>query len=254
METKSQSNWPILGTPPVVMAIFQLRFEHNENDLSSFLKYDAQLRIEYPNREDNIQASINVGANTIALGVSKFTGTTDAKLTSYTFSTHDKKKKLLLEQGSITFIDENKYEGWDNFKSNISKYLKLFDFLEGKKTNRTSIRFINQFVFDTFENPIEYFNTTVANSQESDFPFPLSKYGFNLLLKIPDSNTISIVNHNLENPNFEKFIYMFDIDVIDTSELNFDLQNILNNYEYLREIKNKIFFSSITQKTMELCN
>lgn len=253
LETNIQSKWPVLRIPPVVMAIFQIRFEQNENDLTSFLKFDAQLRLEYPLREDNIQASIDVGQNTIALGVSKISGTSNAKIAGYTYYTNDKKRKLIVEEGSVTFTDENKYEGWEPFKTYISKYVKLLNFLSNRKIKRTSIRFINQFIFDKFENPIDYFNTTVASSQGSVFPFPIVKYGFNLLLNVNET-TYSIVNHNLDNPNSEKFIYMFDIDVLDKNEINFDEETILNSFDSLREIKNQIFFSSITDKTKELCN
>lgn len=254
LETNNPIKWPVLGVPPIVMAIFQIRFEKNENDLELFLKLDAQLRLEYPIKEDNIQASIDVGQNTIALGVSKFTGTSNAKITGYTYYSNDKRRKLIVEEGSVTFTDENKYEGWVSFKGFISKYVRLFSFLNNKKVNRTSIRFINQFVFDSFENPIEYFNTTVASSQGSDFPYPLARYGFNLVLNIPDSSIYCNINHNLDNPNSDKYIYMFDIDVLDRFEIKFDEQTLLSSFERLREIKNNIFFSSITDKTKELCN
>ena len=45
-----------------------------------------------------------------------------------------------------------------------------------------------------------------------------------------------------------------DIDVLDKQKLVFDIDTISDSLENLRSIRNKIFFDTIPDKTIELCN
>ena len=47
---------------------------------------------------------------------------------------------------------------------------------------------------------------------------------------------------------------MFDIDVLNNQKLLFSIDSIDNNLDSLREIKNNIFFNTLTDKTLSLCN
>jgi uncharacterized protein (TIGR04255 family) len=63
----------------------------------------------------------------------------------------------------------------------------------------------------------------------------------------------SIVNQNADHLT-DRFIYIFDIDVLDRNNILFDVNSIGEILENLREIKNKIFFGNLTNKTLELCS
>ncbi|MBR5018099.1 MAG: hypothetical protein IKX53_00500, partial [Bacteroidales bacterium] len=82
-------------------------------------------------------------------------------------------------------------------------------------------------------------------------PFPVTKYGFQVTLNVSD-NAYSIVNQSLDKLN-EKYIYIFDIDVLDKRNLLFETSEIGNVMEGLRMIKNQIFFGNVTEKTLDLC-
>ena len=62
--------WPKLSKPPVEVALFQLKFEMGNTELSDFLKCDSQLNKYFPKRNDTIEASINLPSSSIPLGVS----------------------------------------------------------------------------------------------------------------------------------------------------------------------------------------
>ena len=243
-----------LNKPPVILATFQIKFDQEDSNITRFLDYDSVIRHSLPKRTDNIHANIDV-PNTLVLGVSKITSTSDAKLTGYTYFTEDQKRKLVIEQGSLTYIDEHKYEGWEYFKETILGFLKLYSPLLEKHTlRRISIRFINKFSFDEFNNPSDYFKTMVSTVLEEGFAYPLTKYSFKLIFNISDSDKYAIVNQDLENISVDKFDYIFDIDVLDKRNLIFDEQTVVDTMEELRIIKNNIFFDNITSKTIEKCN
>jgi len=223
--------------------------------LNDFLKFDAQLKRNFPIRKENIQVGIDLGGTSIAMGVSKISGTTDVKIGSYIFSSVDQKLKLEISNSTITYIDESPYKGWENFKeSAIKSLLPVSDVLNNIEIFRTSIRFINRFSFDNFDNPQDYFKTLISSNDDNQLPYPLRQYGFRLLMDVPDSNIYSIVNQNVENVRTNNFIYTFDIDVLDIEHLNFSLSTLERKMEILRDIKNEIFFGNVTQKTLDLCN
>ena len=82
----------------------------------------------------------------------------------------------------------------------------------------------------------------------------MRQYGFRLVTDIPDTDIYSLVNQSIEVIPANKCMYTFDIDVLDKQHLFFDINTICENIEILREVKNRIFFNNLTQKTLDLCN
>jgi uncharacterized protein (TIGR04255 family) len=247
--------WKKLNNPPVVVALFQIKYNSTIIKLSDFIKFDTQLKHNFPIRRDNIQVGINLGSSSIPIGISKISGTSDAKIGSYVYFSVDQKIKLEISENTITYIDERSYQGWLNFKeSTIKTLLILSDVLNNIDITRTSIRFINRFTFDNFDSPQEYFKTLISSNEDNQLPFPLRQYGFRLLMDIPNTDIYAIVNQNVENVRANSFIYTFDIDVLDRQHLLFDKETLAVNLEILREVKNDIFFNNVTQKTLDLCN
>lgn len=251
-----RKEWPKLKNPPVIMAIFQLKFDIGAVTISDYLKCDKKLRLKLPLRNDNIHSNINMPATKpIIGGIVKVVGTQNSEVTAHTFYTPDQKLKLQLESDNILFIDETKYSGWDHFINQIKEYLEILKpVLVEKEVKRVSMRFINQFVFDEFDDPTEYFTTTLSSTNEKGFPFPISKYGFRMIMKNPNENIHAIVNQNVETPLPNKFNYIFDIDVLAKTGHLYDIEYIESVILELREFKNEIFFQNLTSKTLEQCN
>lgn len=247
--------WPILNNPPVVAALFQLKFKVENINLEDFLSYDNQLKRTMPNRMNNIQVGINFGGTSIPLGISTISGTTDAKVGSYVYSSENQKLKLEISNDTITYIDENPYIDWTHFKSEVFRILLIFSGTLSKAIiTRHSIRFINRFTLENFDNPEEYFNMVISGSNEGVTSYPLQQYGFRVVMFVPDSDIFSIMNQSAEYIQANSFIYTFDIDVLDKQQLAFDIDLLSINMERLRDVKNKIFFDNITDKTLKLCN
>ena len=114
-------SWPNLNNPPVVVALFQIKFKATGIKLNDFLKHDLILKHNLPIRKDNIQVGIDLGGTSIPLGVSKITGTSDAKIGSYLYCTVDQKIKLEISEGTMTYINERPYQGWEKFKESADR-------------------------------------------------------------------------------------------------------------------------------------
>ena len=248
-----EQNWPSLAKPPVVTAIFQLKFDNGSVKVEDYLKHDSVLKRDFPQRSENIESSLSLGpATKIPLGKAQVSGVTNTRRTGYVYFTTDQKEKLSLSESDITYTTEKPYEGWMVFKEKVLKMLKtLAPIMENVTVRRTSIRFINQFKFDEFDDPTVYFNFQIF-STEGAMPYPLMKYGFRLTYDI-EEGIYAIVNQNAEHLP-EKFVYIFDIDVLNRNNLLFEINTIDETIEGLRSIKNKIFFENVTEKTLETCN
>ena len=247
------SAWPLLRKPPVVTAIFQILYENNGQNLEDFLRIDKELRnMGFSHRTDNLEANVNVDKLDIPLGTSRISAITNTKLTNYIYCSEDRKLKLTIGVNNITLVDETDYAGWDNYKTKTLSILNLLSpILDGISILRTSIRFINQFSFMEFSNPMEYFRTTIS-AADGAVPFPVAKYAFRINLTVSD-DIHSVVNHLLDKAS-EKFIYIFDIDVLCRKTMPFNLSLIEEQMEILREAKNNIFFNNVTEKLISLCN
>lgn len=246
------ANWPKLSKPPVDVALFQLKYDLGETELKNFLKVESQLKEIFPKRANNVTANIDLPSSPIPLGVSKITGTSNAKVTSYTFYSANQKSKLTITENSITLVSEDNYEGWDAFETDIEAVLNILSpVLSNYVITRVSIRFINKFTLDNFDNPEKFFKTMISTTEESVLPYSVKKYGFRIMLDV-DDDTYSIVNQNVDTVS-DKFIYLFDIDVLNRTNSIFDVDLIKNTLSKLREIKNRIFFGNITNNLIELC-
>ncbi|MEI6143667.1 MAG: TIGR04255 family protein [Mariniphaga sp.] len=247
------SDWPLLKSPPVIMAVFQLKFTQPEGEaLSKLIVNDKIIKTIFPNRQDNYHSSLNVHGTPVP-GISNFKGKAETKINSYTYFTNDKLRKFQIEKDSVVVINECPYLGWRSFKQNVADCLNLIsEQLNGFSMNRISIRFINKFMLETFGDPLEYFTKMISTETESFYT--LTKYSFKLNISVPDTDTRAIINHSLECNNESTYDYYLDIDVLNDSNTIFDMSHIDEKIEQIRIVKNKIFFDTVKQKTLDLCN
>lgn len=240
-----------LENAPIKVAIIQIIFSESVK-LDKILSYDQKVRIKFKNRQNNINANIDM-PGTIVLGLSKVTANTN--ITSYTYFSEDKKFKYIIDSNSITIIDERKYQTFDFLRSEAFDIIDVYDFMKGRNVNRLSIRYVNQFDFKNseIENLSEYFNTTVSGTENLKFNYPVFNYSFKITLRISDLES-AILNQSLERISDENNAYIFDIDVLDNNIFLFDKQLVTEKLENLRKIKDELFFGNISQKTRNLCN
>lgn len=247
--------WINLNNPPVAVALLQIKFNASQFDLKKVLSFDKELRDELPIRKENLKVGIDLGSTSIPLGVSKVSGTTNASLSGYLYTSKDQKQKIEILSDGITYIDETPYEGWDVFKQRALKMLSILSPMLGIiEITRTSIRFVNRIHFPNFDQPTDYINTIISSTNSNTQPYPLIQYGFRLMMNVPESDIVSVVNHNVESLPQNEYLYTLDIDVLDRQCLIFDIETISLNIEKLREVKNTIFFDTLTKKTIDLCN
>jgi len=253
-ELNMAKKWPELQKTPVVMVICQVVFEGKET-ISLLPEVIVSIQKTLPKQFLNMHTNLNLNLSApLPLGESTVKAGASTQVSGSVYHTEDQRQKLEITSKQITYIDETAYKGFDKLKDTLDNYLKILeDYLRDTIVKRVSIRFINRFSFTEFNDVTEYFKTFISTAEDSVTNYPVVGYGFKWFSQIAD-NTRAIVNQELNNVVGGKFDYLFDIDVLCDSNLIFDKAAILNTIDELREIKNDLFFSNLTRKTIDLCN
>lgn len=242
--------WRTLNNPPVGMALAQIKLNTGDSSVQKVDVVDKRIKEIFPIRKEGTQVNIGLGKSNLPLSVPKIS----TSIATYIYFSKEQKVKLEVSGDTITYVSEDQYTGWSDFKSKVLVFFEILERVFGQsEIQRTSIRFINRFSFNDFDNPQDYIKTFISSTAESQ-QYPLRQYGFRLLMDIPDSDTYAIVNHNVEHVLEGKFLYTFDIDVLNSQKLLYSLESIDNSLDDLRNIKNNIFFNTLTEKTLSLCD
>ena len=131
-------------------------------------------------------------------------------------------------------------------------YQKFYDYLANKFPHvliGASVRFINKFSFENFDNPSDYFNTTIYADKKA-VQDDVNTYTLKYVVEQKDSHIQINVTQGAD-PVINKIVpFIFDIDVIYNHNLN--LNDIKEVYDKLHYLKNRTFFSNLTDKTINL--
>jgi uncharacterized protein (TIGR04255 family) len=248
-----EKQWPKLQKPPIVMVICQVVFDNKETvSLSSNVVASIRKTLpkEFINRHTNIDLNLSAP---LPLGESTVKGGANTRISAHVYHTDDQKKKLEIALNRITYTDETPYSGFDELRKSVDLYLSsLNDYLKDTSVKRVSLRFINRFSLDEFSDATKYFKTVISSTEDDVMSYPVAGYSFKWTSQIPE-NTRAIVNQELSH-GVDKYEYLFDIDVLCDNNLLYDKETILSITDKLRIIKNDLFFSNLTPKTIALCN
>ncbi|MCR5569125.1 MAG: TIGR04255 family protein [Paludibacteraceae bacterium] len=241
---------------PIAISLFQLKYESPRTDIEDFHnKCGVKIQENFPTLKRNVNVGISIEQGSIPLGKSSLNAKSEAHIQCFIYLSSDQKRRVEISNDTITYIDENEYGGWCPFVESISWLLSAIEpYMSNFVVNRTSIRFINKFELDDFKNPEDYFNVVISSANDSSFKYPFVQYGFRYTITVPNSEIYSIINHNVDNPIPNKYLYIFDIDVLDRQNIQYDVDLIRKTADNLRSIRNEMFFCSITEKTKKLWN
>ena len=80
----------------------------------------------------------------------------------------------------------------------------------------------------------------------------LSEFFMRLVLPWPTERCVSIVTQTMEPPHGDRLPYIVDIDVFRESAAEPSDVSIWEAFEEIRELKNRIFFESLTKRALDL--
>lgn len=168
----------------------------------------------------------------------------------FKFKSQDSLNIAQFIKGQFVFSRLNPYQGWNSFIEESIRLWKIFNVLQQtEEIRRIGIRYINQFnvpkgkieLGDYYKYPPYTFLDwdTSAYLHHDTYTVPDSEYGVNIIKTIHYTPIIGVDG------------LILDIDVFIQKSLIYSEIDLTKVYEELRWIKNKVFFSNITENVIK---
>jgi uncharacterized protein (TIGR04255 family) len=153
----------------------------------------------------------------------------------------------------VVFSRLEPYETWENFKTEALRFWDIFlELAEPTLIQRLGVRYINRILLNNGEQPSLYLKNAPSTLPGLDFPtesfFHQDTYqapGY------PHSiNWVRTIQPNGEDPAGGRAL-IIDIDVFTTEMLQLDQETLNQRLIEMRWLKNKVFFSCITETALK---
>lgn len=243
--------YPLLRNAPITEAIIDIRIKLKEDfEAERFLTlYDA-ISGQYPEKKARHKwegrFEFKKGEGPISSG----TETTDG----YIFTSIDAKQVFQARIDGFTFNRLRPYEKWETFRDEAFRLWKLYRELVSPEIFRVAVRFINKFDIPLFPQPMLDFNEylTAAPIVPEGLPQGVNSFLTRVVIHDPGLDATAIITQAFEQIVDPKSLpIILDIDVFQQKEVISE-EEAWQMLEELRHFKNKIFFTSITEKARGL--
>jgi uncharacterized protein (TIGR04255 family) len=145
------------------------------------------------------------------------------------------------------------YSSWTEFSAEAKKYFDLFREKVGAHgVGRTAVRYINLIELPLAEVSLDDYLTS-APKIPPEIPQGLSSFLQRVVIPFPEDRCTAIVTHALEPPTPSGLPVVLDIDVFSEENLRADSAQLWSVLGRLRDVKNRIFFASVTDLALKAC-
>ena len=235
---------------PIVEAIFDIRVNNTEiEDVNAIEELKNTLLKDFPitNKRINFEGKIELNVNSADIkskGISNITG--------FIFSNKEKNRKIQFRTDGYTCNFLAPYNDWEEFSDLALEYWNIYlEFAKPKIILRIALRYINKIEIplgDNFE--FETYLKSVPQIPKS-LPQKFNEYFLRMRIPSKDKNIEAIVSQTFEKPVSNFLPFIIDIDVYN-SNLTQAQEDLSNNFNELRKLKNIVFEDLITDETRNL--
>ncbi|MFH1421997.1 MAG: TIGR04255 family protein [Planctomycetota bacterium] len=240
--------FPHLSKAPIIEAAIEIRIvPHTKWDESTIINELKQRFPDYPKIEPLKLTKIQISPSANQKNQSFDLGCVGFKLHS-----GDNLNIVQFNKGAFIFSRLKPYVNWEPFCQEAFRLLTIYHdlFKLGLETKiiRIGLRFINRIsikhnnvkLADYYQYPPESLKNT---------GWPLSGYLHHDVMQIPDTDySVNLIKTIQNIP--DEIGLILDIDVFTQPQFQYNDSKLINYLEEMRWIKNKIFFSSITDKVL----
>lgn len=170
----------------------------------------------------------------------------------YRYDSSDGHRVLQAKIDGFTFSRLRPYENWENLREEAKSMWELYcRVLQPEAVVRVATRYINEIVIP---GPLIDFDHYLTTCPPIPRTLPQALAGFFTRIVVPHKEKkVDVIITQAFEPggNPERISVILDIDVINRESLQMN-DDIWGTVDSLRDIKNQVFFESITERTAEL--
>lgn len=238
----------IYKNAPIVEAIFDVKVNQTQGGLEALEKIGDLVREHYPVKKARIDFQ---GSLKIAEGKAPETKSESKKI-GFIYANEDSTRQFQARLNGFTFNMLSPYTNWSDFSQEAFRLLEKYrEVANPSDITRIALRYINKIMLPY---PFKKFEDYIINMPSIPQSLPQTYERFLMQIQVPvEDNIRTIITETIE-PLSEgnKLPFLLDIDVVDTDVHSFDV--LESKFGKLRELKNNIFESCITDKSRELFN
>lgn len=239
------NTWPRLSNPPIVEGLIDIRVERSTGATIAALKAACdELAAEFPSRQERRLFVTQLNFTPQAGASSR---TTDDGPDGIILRSADEKWVVQFRLDGFTVSRLQPYGTWDELKGKAAElWAKYSEAAKPTKVVRIATRFINR-----VQLPIgESFEKTFLTNFVIGPSLPQSVAGYLLRVVIPfeEHNAIAILTQSLEGNSTDCIL---DLDTFSEQPQGIAESDMWGNLDGLREVKNRLFFGSLTDPALE---
>lgn len=251
MQAAQPPIFPKLNRAPIVEGLIDLRLRPQQPiTLEQLSQIDAQIITEYPSKKDirAIQAAIQIGAEAGQHIISS------EQVIGYRYESKENSFVFQARIDGFTVSRLAPYSNWEELLDETKRLWNIYSALVNNATIvRIAIRYINKI---NFPGPAVDFDEylTAGPKIPKDLPQGLMEFLTRTVVPFDDHKALAVLTQAYEptQPSSSYLPVILDIDVFHEGAYDSQEGEFWQILEDLHDLKNKIFFSSITEKTLEL--
>lgn len=177
----------------------------------------------------------------------------EPKMDGFVLKSESGLQVVQVRMDGFTFSRLQPYETWEKLRDEARRMWDLYVRITHPQcVTRIAVRYINRIHLPVEADFAEHLSTGIQISSQ----LPQAISGLFLRCEIPFDNpeAQTIITQTLGDPSEDlaTIPYIFDIDVFRMGTPCIDQQRLWDELDELREVKNKVFFGSITNATVEM--
>jgi uncharacterized protein (TIGR04255 family) len=236
---------------PITEALLDIRVKlPPQVDLEQLATFQNDIKDDFPSRRERFMWESRFEIKEGDVQVSSPTGGVEG----YLFRSSDGKRVVQARLNGFTFNRLWPYENWqklrDEAKPLWQRYIRI---ASPEIITRIALRYINRIEIPL---PIRDFKDYILTTVEiaPGIPQEMSGFFMRLVIPVPDMSAVAIVTQTFAPKKINNDILplIFDIDVVRETVFDVEAEEVWDTFDTLRDLKNDIFFKSITEKTKEL--
>ena len=236
---------------PITEALLDIRVNLPEHvDLAQLATFHDLIKVQYPSRHERMFWQSNIQLSQGGLQLSQPTGGP----VGYLFTSLDGKQLVQARLDGFTLNRLQPYKDWESLRDEAKKLWQHYTQIASPKSiTRVALRYINRIEIPL---PMRDFKDYILTIPEiaPGLPQGLANFFMRLIIPVPTMNAIAIVTEAFDPTPASSAVlpFLFDIDVCCEALFDVDAVEVWEILEKLRELKNEIFFKSITDRAKEL--
>lgn len=238
---------------PITEALLDIRVKLPlQTDLAKLAAFHDTIKQRYPAKQERVswRGHIEIKASPVAQVSQSAAGGPDG----YLFTSVDGRQVVQARLDGFTFSRLKPYDKWEALRDEARELWQHYVRIASPETvTRVALRYINRIEIPL---PMRDFKDYILTTPEiaPDLPQGLDSFFMRLVIPDPKAQAVAIVTETVEpvDESSNRLPLIFDIDVFRMAAFNVQDKTLWETLDQLHDLKNDIFFKSITLKAKEL--